>query len=65
MSNLYHNDGDVITIRIEDSSRRKVGNWKFNTSNIPLANSILKYLQDKYGFNINSNKKEKDNFWNG
>jgi hypothetical protein len=64
MSNIYKNGGDIITIKIEDGSRRRVGNWKFSTSNIKLANSILKYIQDKYGFHLDTCKKDMDEFWN-
>lgn len=60
MGLVYNKSGDFIEITIRDNTMRKVGSWKFNTSDIELASGILNHLQRKYGFSpeINHLKKE-------
>ena len=50
MSINYNKTGDIIEIIVRDGTLRKVGSWKFNTSDTELASGILKHIQRKYGF---------------
>lgn len=42
--------GDSIEIIERDGTSRKISTWKFDCANLKLANNIMGYLIQKYGF---------------
>ena len=56
--------GDSLEIIERDGTSRKVGSWKFQVCNIKLANNIIGFLINKYGFNpklkMEEDSQEKD-----
>ena len=60
---LNNNQGDNFEIIERDSTARKIGTWKFDCSNFKLANGIIGYIINKYGFKPLINK-PKDDFLN-
>ncbi len=42
--------GDVVEIIIRDNNLKKIGTWKFNTTDKKLAVGILNHIEKKYGF---------------
>ena len=52
MKNFYNNGSDVITIKIEDCTGRRIGQYRFNCEDTKAMMSIFNSIIDKYGINI-------------
>jgi hypothetical protein len=59
----YQRSGEVIEITIRDSSGAKIERHVCNMRDKKKYASILKYLQDKYGFSPETNPTSPVNWW--
>ena len=49
----YQRSGDIIEIRIKDSTGRSTGKFRFNSCDKDQSRKVIEYLKKKYGIDGN------------